>query len=161
MHWNNVKGNERIRGIFATCMCAFMSYFAEPLEFKFFPLQIREVTFLYLCRIPYDITFSHTRYTYDVLTAVLLTVHVFCDVTVCLWVIGSCQCQCQCQCHMTCTVWPWRLRHYNPWGGWKHSEAVSQPSRLQLSHLDVSFRNILLRGNYFAISFGKNDTFIL
>jgi hypothetical protein len=123
--------------------------FAEPLEFKFFPLQICEVTFLYLCRIPYDITFSHTRYTYDVLTAVLLTVRVFCDVTLCLWVIGSWQS------HMTCIVWPWRLRHHNPWGGCKHSETVSHPRRLELSYLDVSFKSILLRGNYFAVSFGK------
>jgi len=71
-------------------MCAFMFDFAETLEFKFFLLQIHEVTFLYLCRIPYDITFSCTRYTYDdILTAVLLTVHFFGDVTLCLWVIGS------------------------------------------------------------------------
>jgi len=67
-------------------MCAFMFDFAEPLEFKFFLLQIHEVTFLYLCRIPYDITSSCTKH--DVLTAVLLTDHFFCDVLLCLFVIG-------------------------------------------------------------------------
>jgi hypothetical protein len=37
----------------------------------------------------------------------------------------------------------------------------SHPRRLPSSYLDVSFKNILLRGNYFAVSFGKTATFIV
>jgi hypothetical protein len=91
------------------------------------------MAFLYLCRIPYDITFSHARF--EVLTAVLLRIQVFCDVMLYL---------------ISLTLKMKALQSF-------------EMSTITVKH-GVIFRHALqnenTQGKLFEVTFGKNVTFI-